>query len=227
MSNITFGLSEDVRRYLLSASVREPDILARLRQETARLPMAMMQITPEQGQFMGLLVRLLQARRCLEVGTFTGYSALWVALALPDDGRLTACDVSAEWTAIGCRYWEEAGVAAKIDLQLAPALETLDRLISGGDSGQFDFAFIDADKENYWNYYERALRLLRPGGLMAIDNTLWSGRPADANQHDATTSAIRAFNARVHSDRRVQISMLPLGDGVTLVWKPYSADVLL
>jgi caffeoyl-CoA O-methyltransferase len=221
MSNITFGLSEDVRRYLLSASVREPDILARLRQETARLPMAMMQITPEQGQFMGLLVRLLQARRCLEVGTFTGYSALWVALALPDDGRLTACDVSAEWTAIGRRYWEEAGVAAKIDLHLAPALETLDRLISGGDSGQFDFAFIDADKENYWNYYERALRLLRPGGLMAIDNTLWSGRPADPDQHDATTSAIRAFNARVHSDRRVQISMLPLGDGVTLVWKPY------
>jgi caffeoyl-CoA O-methyltransferase len=225
MSNITFGLSEDVRRYLLSVSVREPDILARLRQETARLPMAMMQITPEQGQFMGLLVRLLQARRCLEVGTFTGYSALWVALALPDDGRLTACDVSAEWTAIGRRYWEEAGVAAKIDLQLAPALETLDRLISRGDSGQFDFAFIDADKENYWNYYERTLRLLRPGGLMAIDNTLWSGRPADPDEHDATTSAIRAFNARVHSDRRVQISMLPLGDGVTLVWKPYSADV--
>jgi predicted O-methyltransferase YrrM len=225
MSNITFGLSDDVRRYLLSVSVREPEILARLREETAQLPMAMMQITPEQGQLMALLVRLLQARRCLEVGTFTGYSALWVALALPADGRLTACDVSAEWTAIGRRYWKEAGVAGKIDLQLAPALETLDRLISRGESGQFDFAFIDADKSNYWNYYERTLRLLRPGGLIAIDNTLWSGRPADADDRDATTSVIRDFNARLYRDRRVHISMLPVGDGVTLVWKPYSVDV--
>ena len=224
MSNITFGLSDAVRQYLLSVSVREPDILARLREETARLPMAMMQITPEQGQFMALLVRLLQARRCLEVGTFTGYSALWVALALPADGRLTACDVSAEWTAIGRRYWQEAGVAGKIDLQLAPALETLDRLISRGESGRFDFAFIDADKSSYWDYYERTLRLLRPGGLIAIDNTLWSGRPADADDRDATTAVIREFNARLYQDRRVQISMVPLGDGVTLVWKPYSAD---
>jgi predicted O-methyltransferase YrrM len=224
MSTLTFGLSDEVRRYLLSVSVREPETLARLREETAQLPMAMMQITPEQGQLMALLVRLLQARRCLEVGTFTGYSALWVALALPADGRLTACDVSAEWTAIGRRYWEEAGVAGKIDLQLAPALETLDRLISGGESGQFDFAFIDADKSNYWNYYERTLRLLRPGGLIAIDNTLWSGRPADADDRDATTSAIRDFNARLYRDRRVHISMLPVGDGVTLVWKPYSEE---
>jgi predicted O-methyltransferase YrrM len=225
MSNVTLGLSHEVRRYLLSVSVHEPEILARLREETARLPMAMMQITPEQGQFMAMLVRLLQARRCLEVGTFTGYSALWVALALPADGRLTACDVSAEWTAIGRRYWEEAGVAGKIDLRLAPALETLDRLISRGGSGQFDFAFIDADKSNYWNYYERTLRLLRPGGLIAIDNTLWSGRPADADDRDATTSVIRDFNARLYQDRRVHISMLPVGDGVTLIWKPYSADV--
>ena len=224
MSNVTFGLSDDVRRYLLSVSVHEPEILARLRAETARLPMAMMQITPEQGQFMALLVRLLQARRCLEVGTFTGYSALWVALALPADGRLTACDVSEEWTAIGRRYWKEAGVAGKIDLQLAPALETLDRMISRGESGQFDFAFIDADKSNYWNYYERTLRLLRPGGLIAIDNTLWSGRPADADDRDATTAAIRDFNARLHQDRRVHLSMLPVGDGVTLIWKPYSEE---
>ena len=220
MSNITFGLSDDVRRYLLGVSVHEPEILARLREETVRLPMGMMQITPEQGQLMALLVRLLQARRCLEVGTFTGYSALWVALALPADGRLTACDVSAEWTAIARRYWEEAGVAGKIDLRLAPALETLDSLISQGESGRFDFAFIDADKGNYWKYYERTLRLLRPGGLIAIDNTLWSGRPADLDDRDATTSVIRDFNARLYQDRRVHISMLPIGDGVTLVWKP-------
>jgi predicted O-methyltransferase YrrM len=225
MSNTTFGLSDDVRRYLLSVSVHEPEILGRLREETARLPMAMMQITPEQGQLMALLVRLLQARRCLEVGTFTGYSALWVALALPADGRLTACDVSAEWTAIGRRYWEEAGVAGKIDLRLAPALETLDHLIAQGESDQFDFAFIDADKSNYWSYYERTLRLLRPGGLIAIDNTLWSGRPAGADDNDDTTSAIRDFNARLHQDRRVHMSMLPVGDGVTLVWKPNQADV--
>jgi predicted O-methyltransferase YrrM len=224
MSNTTFGLSDDLRRYLLSVSVHEPDILARLREETGRLPMAMMQITPEQGQLMALLVRLLQARRCLEVGTFTGYSALWVALALPADGRLTACDVSAEWTAIARRHWEQAGVADKIDLRLAPALETLDDLISQGESGRFDFAFIDADKSNYWNYYERTLCLLRPGGLIAIDNTLWSGRPADADDRDATTAVIRDFNARLYRDRRVHISLLPVGDGLTLVWKPARVD---
>ena len=176
MSSTTFGLSDDVRRYLVSTSVSEPEVLARLRQETAGLPLAGMQISPEQGQFMTLLVKMLRARRCLEVGTFTGYSALWVALALPPDGRLTACDVSAEWTSIGQRYWKEAGVARKIDLHLAPALETLDRLIAQGEEGQYDFAFIDADKGNYWHYYERALRLLRPGGLIAVDNTLWGGR---------------------------------------------------
>jgi predicted O-methyltransferase YrrM len=220
MSSTTFGLSDPVRRYLLSVSVHEPPILARLREETAQLPMAMMQISPEQGQLLALLVRLLQARRCLEVGTFTGYSALAVALALPEDGRVTACDVSQEWTAIARRYWKEAGVERKISLHLAPALETLDRLIAQGESGQYDFAFIDADKSNYWNYYERALRLLRPGGLIAVDNTLWSGRPADPGDKDQTTVAIRDFNARLYDDRRVHISLLPLGDGVTLVWKP-------
>jgi caffeoyl-CoA O-methyltransferase len=220
MSTTTLGLSDQVRRYLLSVSVREPSILARLREETARLPMAMMQISPEQGQLLALLVRLLQARRCLEVGTFTGYSALAVALALPEDGRVTACDVSEEWTSIARRYWKEAGVEHKIALHLAPAVETLDRLIAQGDGGQYDFAFIDADKSNYWNYYERALRLLRPGGLLAIDNTLWSGRPADPEDRDATTVAIRDFNARLYNDPRVHISMLPVGDGVTLVWKP-------
>lgn len=220
MSNTTFGLSDEVRRYLMSVSVSEPEVLARLREETARLPMAMMQISPEQGQFMALLVRMLRARRCLEVGTFTGYSALCVALALPPDGRLTACDVSAEWTSIGQRYWKEAGVGSKIDLRLAPALETLDRLIAQGEEGQYDFAFIDADKENYWNYYERVLPLLRPGGLIAVDNTLWGGRVADSEDRGETVSVIRDFNARLRQDRRVHISMLPLGDGVTLIWKP-------
>ena len=220
MSSTTFGLSDEVRSYLLSVSVREPEVLARLREETARLPMAMMQISPEQGQFLALLVRLTQARRCLEVGTFTGYSALWVALALPADGRVTCCDVSAEWTAIGRRYWKEAGVAGKIDLHLAPGLETLDRLITQGESGAYDFAFIDADKDNYWNYYERALRLLRPGGLIAVDNTLWGGRAADPEDRDSTAATIRDFNARLSQDARVQLSMLPLGDGVTLIWKP-------
>jgi predicted O-methyltransferase YrrM len=220
MSSTTFGLSGEVRSYLLSVSVRESDVLARLREETARLPMAMMQISPEQGQFLALLVQLMRAHRCLEVGTFTGYSALWVALALPADGRLTACDVSAEWTSIGQRYWKEAGVADKIDLHLAPALKTLDRLIAQGEEGQYDFAFIDADKDNYWKYYERALRLLRPGGLIAVDNTLWGGSVADTEDRGETVSIIRDFNARLHRDPRVQISMLPLGDGVTLIWKP-------
>jgi predicted O-methyltransferase YrrM len=220
MSNTTFGLSDAVRRYILSLSVQEPESLARLREETARLPMAMMQISPEQGQFLALLVRALQAKRCLEVGTFTGYSTLVVALALPEDGRVTACDVSEEWTSIAQRYWQEAGMANKIALHLAPALETLDRLIAQGEVGQYDFAFIDADKTNYWNYYERVLRLLRPGGLIAVDNTLWNGRVADPDDRDPTTVVIRDFNTRLRQDRRVHISMLPLGDGVTLIWKP-------
>ncbi len=220
MSNTTFGLSDQVRRYLLSVSVHEPEILARLREETARLPMAMMQISPEQGQLLALLVRMLQARRCLEIGTFTGYSTLVVALALPEDGRVTACDVSEEWTSIAQRYWKQAGVERKIALHLAPAVETLDRLVAQGEGAQYDFAFIDADKHNYWNYYERALRLLRPGGLIVVDNTLWSGRPADAADRDSTTVAIRDFNARLYHDRRVHISLLPVGDGVTLIWKP-------
>ena len=225
MSRRTWGIDEQVRKYVLDHSLREPPVAAELRAATAQLPYAGMQISPEQGQLMALLVQAIGALRAIEIGTFTGYSALWVALALPADGRLVCCDVSAEWTAIGRRYWEEAGVAGKVDLQLAPALETLDRLISRGESGQFDFAFIDADKSNYWNYYERTLRLLRLGGLIAIDNTLWSGRPADADDRDATTSVIRDFNARLYQDRRVHISMLPVGDGVTLVWKPYSVHV--
>jgi len=179
MSNKSFGLPARVYDYMLSVSLREAPILARLREETAKLPMAMMQIAPEQGQLLSLLVRALQPKQCLEVGVFTGYSSLVVALALAPEGRITACDVSEEWTAIARRYWQEAGVAQKIDLHLGPALQTLDRLIADGRAASYDLAFIDADKGNYWGYFERALMLMRPGGLIAIDNTLWSGAPAD------------------------------------------------
>jgi caffeoyl-CoA O-methyltransferase len=219
MSTRTFGLSEELHDYVLSVSLREPEVMRRLREETARLPMAMMQIAPEQGQLLALLVRMLGARQCLEIGTFTGYSTLWVALSLPEDGRVTACDVSEEWTSIARRYWKEAGVEQKILLHLAPALDTLDRLLAEGRSGAFDFAFIDADKTNYWNYYERALRLLRPGGLIAVDNTLWDGRPADPAERSPDTVAIREFNARLHADSRVHISLVPIGDGMTLILK--------
>lgn len=219
MSNKTFGLPDNVRDYLLSVSVREPPILQRLREETARLPLALMQISPEQGQLIALLVHTLQPKRCLEVGVFTGYSSLVVALALPPDGSITACDLSEEWTAIARRYWREAGVDRKIDLQLGPALGTLDRLIADGKSATYDFAFIDADKENYQAYYERALTLLRPRGMIVIDNTLWYGRPADPTVRDASTKAIRAFNAALFKDPRVHISLVPIGDGMTLALK--------
>ena len=219
MSNKSFGLPSKVYDYMLSVSVHEAPILERLRVETAKLPMSIMQIAPEQGQLLSLLVQALQPKRCLEVGVFTGYSSLVVALALPSDGRITACDVSEEWTSIARRYWQEAGVEHKIDLHLAPALQTLDRLVADGQSASYDFAFIDADKENYWGYYERALTLLRPGGLIAIDNTLWSGLPADPKAKDVTTDAIRSFNQRLSKDSRVHISLVPIGDGMTLALK--------
>src|SRR3954454_17790903 len=219
MSNKTVGLSEQVYDYLLSVSVREPQILQRLHAHSARLPMAMMQIAPGQGQLLSLLVQALQPKRCVEIGVFTGYSSLSVALALPPDGHITACDVNDEWTSIARRYWEEAGVADKIDLYLAPAMQTLDRLIAHGQSATYDFAFIDADKENYWGYFERSLTLLRVGGLIAIDNTMWSGRPADPSINDPTTNAIRAFNQRLFKDSRVRISLIPIGDGMTLALK--------
>src|SRR6185295_3285977 len=219
MSNKSFGLPARVYDYMLSVSLREPEILRRLRDETAKLPMSMMQIAPEQGQMLSLLVQTLRPRRCLEVGVFTGYSSLVVALALPRGGRITACDVSEEWTSIARRYWEEAGVARKIDLHLAPALQTLDRLVADGQADTYDFAFIDADKGNYWNYYERALTLVKPGGLISIDNTLWSGLPADPKADDANTRAIRAFNKRLFKDTRVHISLVPIGDGMTLALK--------
>lgn len=219
MTNRTFTLSDSLYDYFASVSLREADILRRLRDETATLPRATMQIAPEQGQFLALLVQLTGARRCLEVGVFTGYSALCVAAALPAGGSVVACDVSEEWTAVARRYWEEAGVAERIELKLAPALETLDRLLANGQSGTFDFAFIDADKSNYSNYFERSLRLVRQGGLIAVDNTLWYGRVADPENHDEDTEAIRRFNRSLHADARIDLSLVPIGDGVTLARK--------
>jgi predicted O-methyltransferase YrrM len=219
MSNKTLGLESQLYDYLLSVSLREPDILQQLREETADLPNAMMQIAPEQGQFMALLVQLLGATKTLEVGVFTGYSSLCVALALPPNGKIVACDVSEEYTAVARRYWEAAGVAEKIELQLAPALETLDKLLESGQAETFDFAFIDADKGNYYGYYERSLQLIRPGGLIAIDNVLWSGRVADPQERDGSTKAIRAFNEKLHQDERVTLSLVPIADGLTLARK--------
>lgn len=212
-------LPDDVYQYLLSVSLREPPILRRLREETALLPNATMQIPPEHGQFMALIVQLLGVRRALEIGVFTGYSSLAVALALPDDGRIVACDLSVEYTSVARRYWKEAGVDQKIDLRLAPALETLHGMLAAAQPAAFDFAFIDADKTNYPAYYECALELLRPGGLIMIDNTLWSGRVADPSENDRDTAALRAFNTKLHADSRIALSLLPLGDGVTLALK--------
>jgi caffeoyl-CoA O-methyltransferase len=219
MSNRSISLTDSLYEYLLSVSLREPDLLRQLREETAADPAARMQISPEQGQFMGLLARLLGARRCLEVGVFTGYSSLALALALPDDARIVACDVSERWTAVARRYWAAAGVAHKIDLRLATALETLERLLADGEAGRYDFVFIDADKENYVGYYERALELLRPGGLVVVDNTLWSGRVADPENAEPDTVALRHFNEHLHGDQRVDLSLVPIGDGLTLARK--------
>jgi predicted O-methyltransferase YrrM len=219
MANQTLGLDRDLYAYLQSVSLREPQLLSQLRQETAQHPMAMMQIAPEQGQFMALLVQLMGAKKTLEVGVFTGYSALVVALALPPDGKIVACDVSEDYTAIARRYWQRAGVADKIDLRLAPALETLDRLLAEGQANSFDFAFIDADKSNYDNYYERALQLVRPGGLIAIDNVLWGGSVADPQVQDNRTQAIRQLNEKLHADERITLSLVPIADGLTLALK--------
>lgn len=215
MARRSIHLTEKLEAYVRTVSLREPEVLRRLREETAAMPLAGMQISPEQGQFMALLVRLTGARRTLEVGTFTGYSALAVALALPEDGRVVACDVSREWTAVGERYWREAGVASKIDLRIAPALETLDALIAA-KSPAFDFAFIDADKKNYDGYYERALKLVRRGGVIAIDNVLWGGSVVDPKKKDADTRAIRALNKKLAADERIDLSLLSIGDGLTL-----------
>jgi predicted O-methyltransferase YrrM len=219
MSVRTLNIDARLYDYLLAVSVREPRLLAELREETSRLPSAGMQISPEQGQLLRMLVELLGARRCLEVGVFTGYSSTCVALSLPEDGRLVACDVSAEYTDVARRYWHLAGVQDRIDLRLAPALTTLDALVAAGETGSFDFAFIDADKENYGAYYERCLALLRPGGLIAIDNVLWGGSVADPSNVTASTRSIRALNERLHADERVSICLVPIGDGLFLARK--------
>ena len=219
MSSRTIVLNDALYEYLLSVSLREPDVLCRLREETAKMPQHNMQISPEQGQFMALLVELTGARKCLEVGTFTGYSTLSLALALPEDGQIVACDISEEFTSRAKPYWQEAGVARKIDLRLGPALETLDALIADGESGAFDFAFIDADKVNYQGYFQRALDLIRRGGLILVDNVLWSGAVVDPARDDEDTEAIRAFNQACAGDPRISLSLVPIGDGLTLARK--------
>jgi predicted O-methyltransferase YrrM len=216
MSSRTIQVDEKLRNYLLRVSVRESVALARLREETAAHPRGGMQVSPEQAQLMQLLVKLMAARRVIEVGVFTGYSSLAVAQALPDDGTILACDVSDEYTSIARRHWEGAGVAHKIELVIAPALETLDDRLARGEAGRYDFAFIDADKGNYLGYYERVLALLRPGGLAAIDNTLWSGSVADETDLSPDTVALRRFNQRLMEDERVDLSLVPIGDGLTL-----------
>ena len=219
MSNVSVGLAPDLHAYLVEHGVREPDILRRLREETADLPQHDMQIAQEQGALMALLVGLIGARRCIELGTFTGYSSLAVALALPADGEIVCCDVSEEWTSVARRYWSEAGVADRVDLRLGPALETLDELIAGGASGTFDFAFIDASKREYPDYHERILRLLRQGGLAVYDNVFWDGDVIDESKTDPDTVGVRRLNDRLLADERVSISMIPVADGLTLVQK--------
>ena len=219
MPGRSLSLSDALQAYVDRHGAREHPVQAELRAATAGMKHAMMQIGPDQGAFMALLVKMIGARRTIEVGVFTGYSALAVALALPADGRIVACDVSEEWTAIARRHWEKAGVAGKIDLRLAPALETLDALIAQGEAGRYDFAFIDADKKNYPGYYERCLTLIRAGGLIAVDNTLWSGAVIDGADRSVDTEAIRAFNDGVARDERVDMALLTVGDGLTLARK--------
>ncbi len=216
MTNKTIGISDELAAYVVRVGTREPDVLARLREETAAIPQHGMQVAPEQGAFLALLVELTGARRCIEVGTFTGYSSLAVALALPADGGLVCCDVSEEWTGLARKYWDEAGVAGKVDLRLAPAADTLDQLLEAGESDAYDFAFVDADKTGYDGYYERLLRLVRPGGLIAFDNTLWHGRVLEENPEDEDTRALQALNEKLAGDERISLCLVPFADGVTL-----------
>jgi caffeoyl-CoA O-methyltransferase len=219
MSRNYTPMTDRLAEYVREVTLREPEALRRLREETENHPQASCQIAPEQGQFLHLLVRLMGARKALEVGVFMGYSSTWVALALPADGKLVACDVSEAYTALARDTWRAAGVESRIDLRLAPAMDTLDALIAEGHAGSFDFAFIDADKPNYPNYYERALELLRPGGLIAVDNVLWKGKVADPQEQDADTRTMRAFNRKLHEDGRVTLAMATMGDGLTLACK--------
>jgi predicted O-methyltransferase YrrM len=219
MSRTNLPITDELDRYIRAITLREPEALKRLREDTESHPRAGMQTAPEQGQFLHLLTRITGAKKTLEVGVFMGYSSTWVALALPPGGKVVACDISEEFTTRARQTWSAAAVEDRVELHLGPALQTLDRFIAEGQSGTFDFAFIDADKTNYSNYYERALQLLRPGGLIAVDNVLWDGLPIDPSATDADTEAIRAFNAKVSSDTRVAISLVPLGDGLMLACK--------
>ncbi|SRR5579871_5344331 len=223
MSSLNFvrptPMTDALYEYVLAIGLREPDLFRALREETSRLSDAEMQIAPEQGPFLAMLVQLLGAKNCLEIGTFTGYSSLWVASALPADGKLICCDISEEYTALARKYWAMTGLASKIDLRLGPAIDTLDRLLAGGWAGRMDYAFVDADKTSYDAYYETCLKLLRPGGLIAIDNTLWDGKVADSQVNDPDTIAIRALNQKLHTDNRVSLSFLPFADGLTLALK--------
>ena len=224
MSSKTGKLQSQLYNYLLSVSLRESEILTQLRQETAQHPFGGMQIAPDQGQFMALLVQLMGAKKVLELGTFTGYSALWMALALPPDGTLVTCDIREECRVFAQPYWQAAGVADKIDLRIAPALDTLDKLLTTGQAGTFDFAFIDADKTNYPHYYEKCLDLLRLGGLIAIDNVIWGGAVADPEKTDPDTVTLRSLNQALHHDERIELSMLPIADGLTLALKRIQID---
>lgn len=219
MSRSYTPITEALAEYVRGVTLREPEPLRRLREATENHPRASMQIAPEQGQFLHFLTRLIGARRVVEVGVFMGYSSSWIALAMPPGGSIVACDVSEEYTAIARNTWREAGVEDRIDLRLAPALETLDGLIAAGQSGSFDLAFIDADKRNYSNYYDRAIQLVRPGGLIAADNTLWDGSVIDPTDDDPETEAIRAFNRKLHADGRIALTLATIGDGVTLACK--------
>jgi len=216
LSTHTIDIDDRLYEYMLDISLREPDVLRKLRDETSRHPMAIMQISPEQGQLMQMLVRMLGAKNCIEVGVFTGYSSLAVALALPSDGRIVACDISEEYTAVGEPYWKEAGVRDKIDLRIAPATETLDAMIAADEAGAYDFAFIDADKPGYPDYFERCLKLLRVGGVIAVDNIFMDGNAADPDTTSENAQAIRKFNAMLKGDDRVELSLIPIGDGLTL-----------
>jgi caffeoyl-CoA O-methyltransferase len=216
MANRTIGISDDLAAYVRNVGTREPDVLARLRDETAALPNSQMQVAPEEGAFLAMLAELTGTRRYLEIGTFTGYSSTAIALALPDDGRVVCCDISEEYTAVARRAWVEAGVDHKVTLEIGPAVETLDRLISEGHESSYDMAFIDADKSSYDDYYEGCLRLVRPGGLIAVDNVLWGGRVVDDEADDKDTLAIRALNDKIAADERVSMVLLPVADGVTL-----------
>ena len=219
MSSSTIGLNDSLRKYLLDVSCRESKTLKDLREETSSLKESQMQISPEQGSFLSILVNIIGAKKTLDIGVFTGYSSLVVASQLPSDGCVTACDTNIEWTDIAKKYWKLAGVEKKINLVLDPAKKTLDRLLTDGAESTYDFSFIDADKINYQIYFERSLKLLRAGGVIAIDNVLWGGKVLDNNDNDPATRAIRLFNQKLFADERVSISMLPIGDGLTLAIK--------